>query len=202
MWTRFCTAAGVSQEESAIIVSQSVQENDDIPHNFGFLLLEDEGMSPHAKLLDLWYPMIDWNVDYIAEKFIQRFLQEESHPLWIQNEKKWFTPAWGSLHSAQNNQSEEDEWIYVEGTGQILFHLEKLREQCQKQQAFKLLKIVELYLNSDMYDSRCWKVMQRKNMFLNLITNPHHEPKYWMNENEDCSYTFVGEDVALARLRE
>jgi hypothetical protein len=41
MWARFCQAANMTLQDSETIVGQSVQVHDDVPHNFGFLLLLD-----------------------------------------------------------------------------------------------------------------------------------------------------------------
>ncbi len=161
----------------------------------------------------LWYPIIDWKVDFIKEKFVYRFLKQETHLIWIQNDQKWYTRSWAASDSPQCLliEAEEerleldditDEWIYVEGVAHILYNLEKLREICHIEQAFKLLDVIEMYLNNDLVHSECWKAMQRKNMVVALITNPNCEHKYWLQENQDFSFTFVESDVAMVRLKE
>jgi hypothetical protein len=201
MWNCFCAAANLNAAEIEKIVMKSEQQHDDIPHNFGFLILQDDHLYKPAKTqVEMWYPILDWSQDNVKEKYIEKFLDYETHPMWVQTEQKWYTRSWAAYESHQSLCSDEDEWIYNEGTDKILYELEKLREKCQQLQAFRLLKLVDMYLENDMYNSSCWKVMQRKNMCRSLITNPESEQKYWLDENRDGSFTFVPGEKALPRL--
>jgi hypothetical protein len=200
MWKGFCGAAKISQQEADAVVLESSQIHDDIPHSFGYLIMTEAFRLPSFHEVDLWYPLLDWNLDYVGEKFIYMYLKEKTHAFWIPDYNTWYTRANAVHESQQDLQSEIGNWVYIAGNANILYHLEKLREVCQEKQAFRLLSLVNMYLNTDMCNSDHWKAMQRKNMLTDPIVNRYYEDKYYLTTNDNGTVSFISDSDALKRI--